>query len=129
MTIPFYCVFAAFALIYLPKFAASAAIARGGGYDNHHPRDQQTTLIGWKKRAMAAHYNTIENFAPFAAAVFVAHLAHANESLSATLALVFIAARVAYPVLYIADLATPRSLVWGAGASATALLFLAPLLR
>jgi len=129
MTIPFLCVLAAWLLIYIPKFAVSAAIARAGGYDNHHPRDQQATLSGWKKRGTAAHTNAFENFAPFAAAVLIARLGHANESLSAALALVFVGARVLHPVLYIADLATLRSLVWGIGFSSTGLLFVAPLFR
>jgi uncharacterized MAPEG superfamily protein len=129
MTIPFYCVIAAWLLIYLPKFSASVAVARGGKYDNNNPRDQQATLTGWKRRATAAHLNAIENFAPFAAAVFVAHLAHATESLTIPLALTFIAARVAHPILYVADLASPRSFAWGVGALATLGLFVSPLLR
>ncbi|HEX3771688.1 MAG TPA: MAPEG family protein [Polyangiaceae bacterium] len=129
MTIPFTCVIAAWLLIYLPKFAASIAVSRGGSYDNNNPRDQQAALTGWKRRATAAHLNAFENFAPFAAAVFVAHLGHASESLTAPLALVFVAARIAHPALYIADLASARSLAWGVGFVATFALFLSPLLR
>jgi uncharacterized MAPEG superfamily protein len=129
MTIPFYCVMAAWALIYAPKFIASSAVARAGHYDNNNPRDQQATLTGWKRRAHAAHLNAIENFAPFAAAVFVAHLGHAGEPLAGGLALAYVAARAVYPVLYLADLASARSTVWGIGMLATLGLFVSPLFR
>jgi uncharacterized MAPEG superfamily protein len=42
----------------------------------------------------------------------VAHLAGADPGTANLLALIFVAARVAHGVCYIADLATLRSLVW-----------------
>jgi uncharacterized MAPEG superfamily protein len=124
MTIPFICVLVAFVLIYVPKVFLSVAMAKQpGGYDNKHPREQQAKLDGWGKRAHAAHLNTIEAFAPFAASVFVAHLSHANAHFSASLAIAFIGARVVYPFLYMANLDKIRSLVWGLGVAATLGLF------
>jgi uncharacterized MAPEG superfamily protein len=129
MTIPFFCVLVAFLLIMAPKLAASVAVARQTGrYDNNLPRDHHATLTGWGKRALAAHQNAIEAFPPFAAGVIVCHLAQGNLRWATILSLVFIAARVVYPILYIADLATLRSTVWAVGYAATAALFVVPLL-
>jgi uncharacterized MAPEG superfamily protein len=100
---------------------------RAGGYDNHHPRAQQSTLTGWGARALAAHLNGFETFAPFVAAVLVAHVAGAPTGLVTGLALLFVVARVAYVACYIADLSSLRSAVWGVGFLATLGLFLAPL--
>ncbi len=129
MTVPFLCVAVAFLLIMAPKGAASAAVARQTGrYDNKNPRDHHAQLTGWGKRALAAHQNAIEAFPPFAAAVIICHLAHGDARWATILSLVFIASRVVYPILYIADLSTLRSTVWSIGYAATLALFVLPLL-
>ena len=103
MNIPFLCVALAFLLLYLTKIPLAVAMGRSrGGYDNRHPRDQQAALEGWGRRALAAHQNAFEAFAPFAAAVLVAHAAGADPVWSARLALLFIAARIVYTCLYLA---------------------------
>ena len=127
MAIEFWCIVAAWVVVYLTKLPVAAAMQRAGGYDNHHPRAQQSTLTGWGARALAAHLNGFETFAPFAAAVLVAHVAGAPTSLVTGLALLFVVARVAYVACYIADLSSLRSAVWGVGFLATLGLFLAPL--
>lgn len=127
MTIPFVCVLIAYLLIHLTRVPVGRAMsAMPGGYDNRAPRDQQAQLAGWGKRALAAHQNTVEAFPPFAAAVMVAYLGKASLPASAVLSLLFVAARVVYPVLYIADKGTPRSIVWGLGVLATLGLFVLP---
>jgi uncharacterized MAPEG superfamily protein len=114
-------------LTFLTKAPLALAQHRAqGGYDNHTPRDQQATLTGWGRRALAAHMNSHEAFPSFAAAVIIAHLGGADPVWSSWLALIFIAARLVYVVLYIADLALIRSLVWTVGMVATALLFVLP---
>ena len=81
MTIPLACIAAAFALIYAPRIAVVVAQAKQAeGFDNKHPRDQQAKLTGWGRRANAAHLNAFESFAPFAAAVLVAHVTHADPA-------------------------------------------------
>ncbi len=128
MTIPLYCVLVAFLMIYVPKIAVAVGMARAkGGYDNRSPRDQQAKLEGWARRATAAHYNAFEAFGPFAAAVLISHLAHADARWSSALSLTFIAARTLYPILYIANLHKARSSIWGVGFAATCGLFLLPL--
>jgi uncharacterized MAPEG superfamily protein len=124
VTTPLLCVFLAFLLIYLPKIPLSVAMAKSaGGYDNRHPRDQQAALEGWGKRAAAAHANGFESFAPFAAAVLVAHVVRADPQMSTMLAIVHVLARTAYPVVYIAGIHMLRSLVWVIGFGATVALF------
>jgi uncharacterized MAPEG superfamily protein len=127
VTIPFTCVLVAFLLIYLPKLPLSAAMAKEGkGYDNKNPRAQQERLTGWGARARAAHMNGFEAFPPFAAAVFVAHLAHADARWSAILAVTHVVARTIYPFIYLANVGIARSLVWGVGFFATVGLFILP---
>jgi uncharacterized MAPEG superfamily protein len=69
-------------------------------------------LTGWRARAVAAHQNHFEAFAPFAAGVIVATLQHAEPRLVNVLAVTFVVLRVGYTVAYIADLATLRSILW-----------------
>lgn len=124
MNVPFLCVALAFLMLYVTKIPVALAMGRSkGGYDNRHPRDQQAGLQGWGRRAVGAHQNAFETFAPFAAAVILAHLAGADPIWSARLAVLFVAARVLYTVLYIADRASLRSSVWMVGTLSTAGLF------
>jgi uncharacterized MAPEG superfamily protein len=128
VNVPFLCVFIAFSLIYVTKIPAAIAMAKSaGGYDNRTPRDQQGKLEGWGKRAMAAHLNGFESFAPFAAAVLIAHLMIADPGKSTTLAVVHVVARAVYPAIYIADVHWLRSLVWLVGFGATVGLFVVAL--
>jgi uncharacterized MAPEG superfamily protein len=120
VTTPFYCVAAVFALIWVPRiFVLRAQIAQPGGLDNRYPRDQQTKLVGLGRRANAAHANTFEAFAPFAAAVVIAHLSGASSRWSAILALAFVAFRCVYVAAYLGDVPTLRSAAWLLGLGAT----------
>ena len=130
MNIPFLCVALAFLLLYLSKIPVAVAMGRArGGYDNRHPRDQQAALEGWGRRAAAAHQNAFETFAPFAAAVLVAHASGADPLWSARLAMLFVAARILYTALYIANWASLRSLVWGIGTFCSGALFYLAIFR
>jgi uncharacterized MAPEG superfamily protein len=128
MEIHLWCIPAAWLLVYSSKIPIAVAMQQAGGYDNRHPRAQQAELTGWGARSVAAHLNGFETFAPFAAAVLLAHVAGARTSLVDVLAMVFVASRAFYVPCYIADLATLRSLVWTIGIVATLGLFLAPML-
>jgi uncharacterized MAPEG superfamily protein len=129
MTIPFFCIFLAFLLNMVSKGPVAIAMARqDGGYDNKNPRVQQAELVGWGRRAVAAHLNGFEAFPAFAAAVLVATAAGADPVWTVRLAVTFVVARVLYLPLYIGNLDLLRSAVWGIGFIATAGLFLLPLL-
>ena len=128
VTLPYACILAAFLLIYLPRmFVLRAQAMAPGGLDNRYPRDQQATLTGLAKRANGAHMNSFEAFAPFAAAVLVASVAHGNARLVNGLSLGFVCARALYIALYLGDVPTARSLVWLAGFGMVIALFLSPM--
>ncbi len=111
MTLAYWCILIAA----LMPFAAVGIAKVSKNYDNNNPRDWILTHEGHKKRAYQAHLNCFEAFPFFAAAVIVAHLAHASQSTIDYLAVAFIALRVVYIGLYLADSATLRSLVWMGG--------------
>ena len=98
------------AAVLLPYF--TVGIAKAGGFDNHAPRPSLESLTGWRRRAVWAHYNHFEAFPAFAAAVIVAELTHASQSRIDLLAGIFVLLRLIYTALYLADLATLRSMVW-----------------
>lgn len=111
MRIAFWCVLA---MAVMPIVLAGLAKSRGD-FDNQRPREWLAALEGWRRRANAAQANAWEAFAPFAAAVLVAHVSHARDAWIDGLAVAFVAARIAYAWLYIADRPSARSLAWCAG--------------
>ena len=129
MTFPLASIAIAFVIVLLTKAPVARAMKELGKYDSAEPRKQQAQLTGWGGRALAAHMNSIEAFPPFAAAVLVVHVTHADISLATGLCAAFLLARLAYPIIYIAGTGTLRSLVWGVGWAATLALFLLPLLN
>ena len=127
MTIAAWCLLAVFLLIYLPRFAAiRGAIAQEGDYDIINPRAQEARLEGRAARAQAAHLNAVECFAPFAAAVWVAHAFDADPALRDGLAVAFVVARVVYIPAYLNDWGYGRTGVWAVGWFATIALFILP---
>jgi uncharacterized MAPEG superfamily protein len=117
-----------FVAIYGIKVPLAMAMAKEGkGYDNHDPRGQQARLDGWGKRANAAHMNAFEAFPPFAIAVVLCVLTHANETWTTALAVTHTVARLVYPALYIANIAQLRSVVWLVGVLCTIGLLILPL--
>lgn len=126
MTIAQGCLIFAALMLVLSKMPLMKAQSSAGGYDNHNPRDQQARLTGWGRRALAAHQNMFEAFPLFAAGVLMAQSVHAPQFTVDMLALVFVAARVGYQLLYLLDLALPRSLSWGVGFFASLALLSTP---
>lgn len=129
MDISVWCVFIAFMLIYAPRMAAiRGTIEQHGHYDLAAPRAQQAQLSGRAARAHAAHQNSVEAFAPFAAAVWVAHYGEAAVGVRDALAVIFVAARGLYILAYLADLNPWRTVLWTIGAFAVIGLFISPVL-
>lgn len=96
---------------------------REGGFDNNRPREWLSRLDGWQARANAAQANSWEALPIFAAGLFVAHQHQAAQATVDALALAFLAARLAFIGLYVADKASLRSLLWMAGLAASVALF------
>ena len=128
MAIHLWCIVTAWVLVYAGKLPVALAMQKTGGYDNHHPRTQEAALTGWGARSVAAHLNGFETFAPFAAAVLVAHISGASTGLVDILAVVFVISRLFYVGLYLADFAGFRTTVWTVGWIVTLMLFLSPVL-
>ncbi|MAA76245.1 MAG: hypothetical protein CMN28_16260 [Salinisphaeraceae bacterium] len=126
MTIALWCVLIA---AYMPLLWTAAAKFGGpeklGPAQNKNPRAFLATLTGAQARANAAQQNAFEAFPPFAAAVIIAEMAGAAQGWVNTLAMAFIAFRLVYGGLYIADLGIPRSLAWSGGVVCVVLLFVA----
>lgn len=109
MTFALWCVLAATMLPYVWGTLSKASKT----FDNFQPRLQQKT--GWRQRADWAQQNSWEAFAPFAAAVLIAHWLHVAQPTIDWLAGLFILFRVAYGFAYLLNLATLRSLIWSCG--------------
>lgn len=106
---------------------ASAAVAKAGfkNFDNHHPREWLSRQQGLRARANAAQQNSWEALAVFTAAVAAAHISDAPQDTVDALAVAFIAVRIVYTGLYIADRPTLRSVTWLVGFALCVALFAA----
>ena len=82
-------------------------------------------LPAWAERAKKAHYNAIENLAPFAALVIVAHLASAAGPLTATACIIYFWARVAHYLAYISAIPYLRTLTFAVSWAAMVAIFYA----
>jgi uncharacterized MAPEG superfamily protein len=113
MTIAYACILVAALLPYL-----WTVIAKTGGvrYDNRNPRawlaKQEDPRL---QRANNAQLNAFEAFAPFAAAVLMAQAAGVDAAQICWLSSAFVVLRLLHGILYLANKALLRSLVWTGG--------------
>ena len=121
MTFAFWCVFVG---LWLPLLWAGLA-KWGSGYNNSRPREWMAAQEDWRQRALWAQANAWEAFAPFAAAVLIAHFAGANQITANWLAALFIVSRVLHGVFYVLDRSNARSIAWIGGMVAVIGLFVA----
>ena len=82
------------------------------------------TLPPWAERARRAHMNMVENLAPFAAVVLIAHVAGRNNDMTALGAQLFFWGRIAHAVTYIGGLVPWRTLAFTVGQVGMLLIFL-----
>ena len=78
-------------------------------------RDTPIERKGWVGRAERAWRNLAESLLPFAALVLVAHAAGISNDMTVMGAKLFVYARTAYAVVYIAGIPWLRTVVWTAG--------------
>jgi uncharacterized MAPEG superfamily protein len=83
--------------------------------DNKEPRTQSLKLTGAGARAVAAQANSWEALAIFSAAVLAVFISGIDMQRIATLAMVFVALRVAYIAVYLANQDKLRSLIFLVG--------------
>ena len=99
----------------MPVFCAGIAKAGAKGYDNHNPRAWLAQQSGFRARANAAQANSLEAFPFFAVGLVLALLTGVDPFVVDLLAVLFVAARVAYVACYLADKALFRSIFWAVG--------------
>ncbi|MFN2427670.1 MAG: MAPEG family protein [Candidatus Binatia bacterium] len=91
------------------------ALIPGGlpwGFGN---RDTPFAVPAWIERARRAHMNMVENLAPFACLVLVAHVAGKADATTALGAQIFFVSRVAHAAIYIIGIPYLRTLAFVGG--------------
>jgi hypothetical protein len=126
MTFAYWCIFAAMLMplgcVFYAKKSAGFVFTR----DNGNPRAFLEKAEGAAARADAAQQNCFEAFAPFAAAVIVAHATgNAAQSVINIWAGLFVLFRLLFIFCYIADEPRLRSMMWSAGFVCIIALFVA----
>ena len=86
-----------------------------GSVDNKEPRIQSQQLTGAGARAVAAQGNTWEALAIFSAAILAVFIAGVDLESITTQVVVFVALRIAYIPVYIANIDKLRSLIFLVG--------------
>ena len=87
-------------------------------------RENMPEIKGWGGRAARAHRNMLENLVLFAALVLIAVVAGKTNNTTLLGAQIFIWARVAYAVVYIAGLPWIRTATWAVSVIGLAMIFL-----
>ena len=96
----------------IAKWGTFGRPRRDGGYDNHNPRAWLASQTGWRARANAAQANCFEAMPFYIGAVIIAHQHDALQIRLDLMAFFYVALRLLYILLYLADMPAPRSAVW-----------------
>jgi len=114
MNISFYCVLIASLLpivwVGYAKITAGFTVR-----DNANAPEFLSKVKGKSQRAKWAQNNSWEAFAPFAAAVIIAHLCHVEQKLIDCISILFIVMRILFGFFYIYNKPTLRTLTWTVG--------------
>jgi uncharacterized MAPEG superfamily protein len=86
-------------------------------------REGLAPCTGWAGRAARAHHNMLESLVLFAALVLVAVVAGKTNSTTLLGAQLFVWARLAYAVIYVAGVPWLRTAVWLVSVIGLALIF------
>ncbi len=96
----------------IAKYGMFGKSLKQGGYDNNNPRAWLARQTDWRARANAAQANTFEALPFFFVAVVIAHQLQARQTLLDILAFLFVVLRMAYIMMYVADMAKARTGIW-----------------
>ena len=102
-------------LLWIPYILAELA-RTGAGKALSYPDER--TLPLWGQRLKRAHYNLVENIAPFAIAVIAGELLNVHNSLTQACAMAFFWARVAHPIAQVTRIWGTRTLTFAIGHAA-----------
>ena len=86
-------------------------------------REGMPEIKGWGGRAARAHRNMLENLVLFAVLVLAAVVAGKTNDTTLLGAQIFLYARIAYALVYIAGLPWIRTAVWGVSVIGLAMIF------
>ena len=75
-------------------------------------REGLPALTGWAGRAQRAHHNMLENLVLFGALVLIAVISQKTNNSTLLGAQLFLWARLAYAVIYVAGITYLRTLAW-----------------
>ena len=117
MTVDLWMLVAATMLCLLIPFVSLAGLMQtpGGTTWGFGNRDTPLEVASWVNRARRAHSNMVENLAPFAALVLVAHVAGKANATTAMGAELFVIARIAHLIVYVAGIPVLRTVVFSVG--------------
>lgn len=102
-------------LIYLPATGRLLTAGVAWGLGNREARPDFAAWIGRAERAQANH---AENWPLFAAAVVIVHLAGKADPVSGVACEIFLGARIAHALFYVAGVTGVRTLAYYAGVGA-----------
>lgn len=94
-----------------------------GNADNNNPREQASGLTGAGARCYSAQQNAWEALGFFTAALLAANMLNVAAEAMLLPAYIFLGCRVLHAILYLADIAALRSLVWIIGTGACIWIF------
>lgn len=92
--------------------AATGAASQYGVMTLFGNREGLPALTGWAGRAYRAHYNMLENLVLFAALVLVSVVSQKTNGTTLLGAQIFLWARLAYALIYVAGIPFLRTAVW-----------------
>jgi uncharacterized MAPEG superfamily protein len=104
--------------------AAQGAFAQVGLFTLAGNREGMRAITGWGGRAARAHRNMLENLVLFAVLVIAAVLADKTNGTTLLGAQMFLWARVAYALVYVAGIPWLRTAVWGVSIAGLVMIFL-----
>ena len=87
-------------------------------------REGLPEIKGWGGRAARAHRNMLENLVLFAALVLVSVVGGRTKATTLLGAQIFLYARIAYAVIYVAGIPWLRTAVWAVSVVGLAMIFL-----
>jgi uncharacterized MAPEG superfamily protein len=104
--------------------AASGSASQVGVMPLFGNRDGLPAPTGWAGRAQRAHRNMLENLVLFAALVLISVVSQKTNNTTLLGAQLFLWARLAYAVIYVAGIAYLRTLAWLVSIVGLVLIFL-----
>ncbi len=102
------------ASLWIP-YVVSQVTTNGPLQPQNYVDPAQRPLPPWGKRADRTYVNAVENFAPFAALVIVAHLAGKASAMTAFWAMSFFWLRLAHAVVYLLGIPYVRTVIFTLG--------------